>query len=166
MNPGHIAPADGLKVDPATVEAIVGMPTPANKTELQRLLAWYGTWHSTYPMSLPSQHHCVYSYDRTSSATQNEQDEAVSRIRTALSNAATLQYYDVDKPATIQCDESQRGLGSCLLQQGRPVAYALRVLTSAEENYSQIEETLAICFSCSKFHQYIYRKKTTIHTDH
>ena len=31
---GHIASADGLKVDPAKAEATVGMPTPANKTDL------------------------------------------------------------------------------------------------------------------------------------
>ena len=30
---GHIASADGLKV-----EVVVGMPTPANKTDLQRIL--------------------------------------------------------------------------------------------------------------------------------
>ena len=35
---GHIAGADGLSVDPAKVEAIVGMPKPACKADLQRLL--------------------------------------------------------------------------------------------------------------------------------
>ena len=35
---GHIAGADGLSVDPAKVEAIAGMPKPACKADLQRLL--------------------------------------------------------------------------------------------------------------------------------
>ena len=53
------------------------------------------------------------------------------------------------------------------MQDGRPVAYASRALTSAEENYSQIEkEMLAISFLCVKFHQYFYGKSTIVHTDH
>ena len=53
------------------------------------------------------------------------------------------------------------------MRDGRPVTYALRALTSAEENYSQIEkEMLAITFSCVKFHQYVYGKSTIVHTDH
>ena len=36
---GHIVAADGLKPDPAKVEAIVMMPKPENKSDLQRLLS-------------------------------------------------------------------------------------------------------------------------------
>ena len=66
----------------------------------------------------------------------HEHDDAVSQIRRALIQAPPLEYYNVHKPATIQCDASQRGLGACIMQDGRPVAYASRALTSAEENYS------------------------------
>ena len=47
------------------------------------------------------------------------------------------------------------------------VAFASRALTYAEQNYSQIEkEMLAICFACTKFHQYTYGKCTGVQTDH
>ena len=76
-------------------------------------------------------------------------------------------FYDVRKPAAIQADAYQSGLGCGLMQQGRPVAFASRVLTEAEHNYSQIEkEMLAICFACQKFHQYIYGKSIDVHSDH
>ncbi|XP_044173493.1 uncharacterized protein K02A2.6-like [Acropora millepora] len=53
------------------------------------------------------------------------------------------------EPVTIQCDASQTGLGATLLQNGQPVAYASRGLSSAETRYAQIEkELLAIVFSC------------------
>ena len=77
------------------------------------------------------------------------------------------QYYDVRKPATIQADASQCVLGCRLMQQGRPVAFASRALTEAEQHYSQIEkEMLAICFDCQKCHQCIYGKSIDVHSDH
>ena len=54
------------------------------------------------------------------------------------------------------------------MQKGKPVAYASRAMTSAEQNYAQIEkEMLAICFATSKFHQYVYGKpNVSVQTDH
>ena len=44
-----------------------------------------------------------------------------------------------------------------------PVAYAARVTNAAERNYVPLErETLAICFGCEYFHQYIYGLKDII----
>ena len=51
---------------------------------------------------------------------------------------------------------------------GKPVAYASRAVTSAEQNYKQIEkEMLAICFATSTFREYVYGKlKVSVQTDH
>ena len=66
-----------------------------------------------------------------------QQDEALSKLKTMLSSPPVLAFYDVTKPVTIQSDASQSGLGACLLQDGKPVAYAARSMTSAEKNYAQ-----------------------------
>ena len=88
-------------------------------------------------------------------------------VRETLARDTVLTLYDVRKPATIQADASQSGLGCGLVQQGRPVAFASRALTEAEQNDSQIEkEMLAICFAFQKFHQYIYGKSIDVHSDH
>lgn len=98
---------------------------------------------------------------------QPEHDDALEKIKNILTQGPVLQYYNVNNQVTVQADASQSGLGACLLQQGQPIAYASRALTTTEQNYSQIEkEMLAICFACSKFHQYIYGKYVKVQTDH
>ena len=43
------------------------------------------------------------------------------------------------------------------MQDGHPIAYASKALTTTERNYAQIEkECLAIVFACTKLDQYIY----------
>ena len=84
-----------------------------------------------------------------------------------MSTAPVLKYFDPSKASTIQADASKHGLGACLLQQGKPVAYASRSLTPTETAYAQIEkELLAIVFGCQKFHQFIYGFNTKVQTDH
>ena len=89
-------------------------------------------------------------------------------MKKALTTTPALSYYDVMKPVVIQCDASDSGLGAALLQNGLPVAYSSRALTSAETNYAQIEkELLAIVFVCEKFDQYVYgRDKVHVQRDH
>ena len=91
----------------------------------------------------------------------------MSQIKNILSTEPVLQFFNPSISSVIQADASQHGLGACLLQQGKPIAYASRSLSISERNYAQIEkELLAIVFSCTKFHQYIYGFHTKVQTDH
>ena len=94
-------------------------------------------------------------------------ENALTSIKRILSTHPVLQFFDPTLPSVIQADASQYGLGACLMQQGKPIAYASRSLSSSEVNYAQIEkELLAIVFACSKFHYYIYGFHTKIQSDH
>ena len=84
-----------------------------------------------------------------------------------MPQAPVLQYYDVNKPVTIQCDASGKGLGAVLMQDNKPVCYASRTLTDIERRFAPIEtEMLAVIFVCCKFHQYIYSRSVVVETDH
>ena len=97
----------------------------------------------------------------------HEQDKALLEIKNVLTQAPVLAFYDVEKDVTMACDASSCGLGACILQEDRPVAYASRSLTSAQKSYAQIEkELLAIVFAAERFYQYIYGKDVTVLTDH
>ena len=95
------------------------------------------------------------------------QEESFSKLRNILSSTPVLTFYDVKKPVIISCDASQSGLGALLLQDGKPVAYASRALSSAETRHAQIEkELLAVVFAFTKFHQYVYSKDVIVESDH
>lgn len=78
-----------------------------------------------------------------------------------------LAFFDIAKLVVVQTDASKDGLGAVLLQDYKPVAFALRALMSAEVRYSQIEkELLVIVFAMERFHKFVYSRLTLVHSDH
>ena len=50
-----------------------------------------------------------------------------------------LLYFDVNAETTLQIDVSKKGLGACLIQEGKVIYYASRALTKTEQNYKNLE---------------------------
>lgn len=165
---GHIFSANGYEADPDKIEAINKLKVPTNVKELQRLLGMV-TYLSkfiknlsniTEPLRKLLVKEVAWFWD-------SEQQEAFANIKKALTTTPVLGYYDVNKEVKLSVDASSTALGACLLQNGKPVAYATRALTKAEKNYPQIEkEATAIRFACKKFHEYVYGKSLVIESDH
>jgi len=89
-----------------------------------------------------------------------QHDLAFSHLKQLVVSAPVLRFFDPSKPVVIQTDSSSTGLGSCLLQDGLPIAYASTALADSETRYAQIEqELLAVVFATEKFFQYIYCKQ-------
>ena len=59
-------------------------------------------------------------------------DAAVDLIKKLVTTAPVLRYYDPQKELTLQCDASDTGLGTALLQKGQPIAFASRALMECE----------------------------------
>ena len=67
----------------------------------------------------------------------------------------------------LQCNTSLKGLGACILQHNKPIAFASKSLTDTETRYANIEwELLAIIFGCEKFHTYLYSRSFVVESDH
>lgn len=165
---GHVVSSKGLEMDPLKYEAITNFKTPENIAELQRFLGMvqYLTKFISNMSETTQPLRELLKIDNEWVWTE-QQDAAFLKIKKILSSAPVLKFYDVNSDVVIQSDASSYALGAAIFQNDRPVAYVSRALNKSEINYAQIEkEALAIKFACNKFHQYIYGKNVTIHTDH
>ena len=156
---GHLVTEHGLK----------HMPLPTDVPSLQRLLGMTKYLSQYIPnestITAPLRELLKKNAEWT---WEGEHEEAIERLKRTLVSKPVPAYYDDNKPIIIQCDASQAGLGACIAQEGKPVAFASRSLFPAEKNYAQIEkELLSIVFACEKFHQYVYCQQTvTVESDH
>lgn len=107
------------------------------------------------------------NHDNVQWSWNNAQEEAFANLKQCMTQAPLLKFFDVSKTTRLTVDASQAGLGAVLLQDGCPIAYASRSLTTTEQAYAQIEkEMLAVVYGCERFYQYVYGQHVTIETDH
>ena len=93
-------------------------------------------------------------------------------MKTLLTSAPALAFYDPTKPTIDSADASEYGLGGCILQQQddarwKTVVYCSRSLTHSESPYTQIEkELLASVWTCERFYVYLRGLHIIVQTDH
>ena len=166
---GHIISAQGLAPDPDKVRAVQELPKPTDVQGVQRLLGVV-TYLAKFmpklsevcePLRRLTDKDVMFDW-------MPQHDKALDTIKQLITQAPVLQFFDVKKEVSIECDSSDVGLGAVLTQEGRPVAYASRSLTPSERNYAQIEkECLASVFAAERFDQYILgRSNVRVQTDH
>lgn len=90
---------------------------------------------------------------------------AFETLKETVCNLTSLSYPYSQAPFDLHTDASSVGIGAVLVQGGRPVAFASRSLTPAEQNYSTTEqECLAVVWSLEYFYCYLYGAEFTIYT--
>ncbi|UYV82586.1 K02A2.6-like [Cordylochernes scorpioides] len=169
---GHLVDANGIHPDPDKVEAVSKFPRPRNISELKSFLglcSYYRRFIENFAGKARSLHDLLktekqFYWDAA-------QEKAFEVLKTALISEPVLGHFDESADTHLHTDASGHGIGAVLLQiQGgkeRPIAYASRSLTKAENNYSTTEkECLAVVWSISKFRPYLFGRPFTVVTDH
>jgi len=165
---GHTISASGIKADKGKVRAIRDMPAPTDPQGVKRFCGMV-QYMARFLPDLSSILHPLR--ELTKQATEwnwsEECNAAFNTIKTKLIEAPVLAYFSPDKQLVMQVDSSKDGLGVVLLQDGKPIEYASRSLTPAEQNWAQIEkEALAVVYGLERFDQYTYGRKIIVENDH
>ncbi|XP_049514382.1 uncharacterized protein K02A2.6-like [Dermacentor silvarum] len=169
----YVIDKHGLHPAPEKIEAIVRAPAPSDTRELQSYLGLLNFYRRFLPNLSTVLHplHVLLKKD-TSWHWVARQEAAFTQSKQLLTSAEVLIYYDTKLPLLLCCDASPYGIGAVLAHrmpsgEEKPVAFASRRLTAAENNYSQLDkEALAVVFGVLKFHQFVWGRPFDIFTDH
>ena len=157
---GHVFGPDGLKTSEEKIRAILEIPEPRNKKELQgfmRTVNYLGKFIPNLsginqPLRQLLEKDVAWHWD-------DAQKKSFKELKKAITTAPVLKYYDEKEDVVLSVDSSKDALGACILQNAHPIAYASRSLNKSKQNYAQIEkEMAAIVFGATKFHEYLYAK--------
>ena len=171
---GHGIGDGKLTTNPALLKKIQDKERPKTKKEVRAFLGLTGYYRRFIPnyaeIAVPLSDLTRKGHP-TKVVWEEAQERAYQTLKNSLDNPPILRLPDCEKEFILQCDASDVGIASILLQESggtlHPVGYASRKLEPREKNYSTIErECLAIVWSIEKFDMYLFNKPFTIQTDH
>uniref|UniRef100_A0A914Y9W7 RNA-directed DNA polymerase n=1 Tax=Panagrolaimus superbus TaxID=310955 RepID=A0A914Y9W7_9BILA len=170
---GRLIDADGIHPDPAKIAAIQAMPAPKDVSSLRSFLGLVNYYQNFVPMMRDLRQPLDELLKKDVAWRWNETEEnAVSAIKTALTDRCMLTHFDTRLPITVAADASQYGMGGVLAHvfpdgSERPIQFFSRALNTAQTKYSQTEkEALALITAVKIFHRYLEGRHFTLYTDH
>ena len=164
---GHVWSENGISPDPKKIQALKHMEFPPDKETMRSFLGMinylnrYSALSAHLAALLSSLTHQAADYKPEKTHMENFQ-----RLKMEISKTEALPYFNTSAETTLQTDASKKGLGACLIQNGKVVCYASRSLTKTELNYQNLErEALGTIWGMEKFHYFLYGKEFTLETD-
>ena len=165
---GHRISKDGLSIDPSKVSSMRGMEEPCSLETLRRFL-WMVNYLAKFLPNITELINPLLNLLKKEVPWNwsSSQQKSFDSVKEAITTAPVLAYYDPGKPLTLENDACEYGIGSALLQGGKPFAFASRSLSDSERRYAQIEkEMLAVTYGLEKFHHYTFGRQVFVVTDH
>ena len=136
---------DGIKVDPAKIEAIKEWEPPRSPSEVRSFLGLAGYYKkfiqdfSRIATQLTTLMKKNVKFDWTEA-----QENAFNVLKERLNRAPILSLPNGTKGFVIYSNASNLGLGCVLMQEGKVIAYASRQLKVHEKNYPMHDMELAV----------------------
>lgn len=171
---GHIIGNDGVRPDPASLDAIRNAPLPASVTDVRSFLGSINYLREFLP-HLAEYAEPLQRLTRTSEQSTftwtDECTAAFNKLKSMLTTDLQLAIFDPNRPTVLSTDASNIGLGACLSQvsKGRvvPVAFSSKTLSPRERAYATNErEALACVWACNHFANFLLGRRFTLVTDH
>lgn len=150
-----------LRPDPSRVQPLLDLPTPTNSKSLLRLLglfAYYSRWIQGYS-------HKLRPLVGASIPLGSSAIAAIQELKKAIVNAVHA-HIDDRIPFVVETDASDSAIAATLNQDGRPVAFFSRTLSSSEKGHCSIEkEAYAIIEAVRYWRHYLLPRPFTLVTD-
>ena len=110
---GHEVTSEGLRADPAKLEAVSNMPAPQTKEELSTLQGMVGFLSKFLPQ-LSHEMELLRKLLKEGVKFEwgEDQCKAFDNIKHLVTEAPVLEYYDPNDDLILQCDASNKGLGA------------------------------------------------------
>lgn len=168
---GHYISAEGIKPDPAKINVIKTWPRPKSADEVKRFVAFANYYRKHIrnfacicaPLNFLTRKNVQFVWNE-------ECEKSFNTLRERFLNPPVLDFPDFKEENifTLHTDASGYAIGAVLSNKnGKPVAYASKMLNKAEKNYPTIEkELLAMVWGVRHFRPYLYGRKFVVYTDH
>lgn len=175
---GFLLTKDGVKIDPAKIEAIRSLKPPTDVAGLQHVLGLFQHYARFYPqfagLAVPLTD--LLQKGRTWYYWSSSCHSAFEGIKQVLTSEPVLIRPDFAKPFIVQTDWSPTALGAILAQElehedgskyEAVVFFASKKLKGAELHYSATEgECQAVLWAVKLFRPYIYGALFELQTEH
>lgn len=143
---GYHVDAEGFHPVDAKVDTIKEAPTPTNTSELKSFLGmlnFYGKFLPSLSSTLEPLHELLRKNVRWKWGAQ--QLEEFEKAKKMLQSSDVLVNYDPNKELVVSCNASPFGINAVVahvMEDGseKPVAYALRTLSTAERGYGHLHK--------------------------
>ncbi|KAA3486447.1 reverse transcriptase [Gossypium australe] len=165
---GHVVSAEGIRVDPRKIEAVLDWKPPKSVAEVRSFLGLEGYYRRfvegfssiAAPLTKLLRKEVPFVWT-------DKQQESFEKLKRVLTEAPVLIQPEAGKDFVVYCDASHTGLGCVLMQDGKVVTYASRQLRPHEVNYTTHDlELAAVVFALKVWRHYLYGEKSVIYTGH
>ena len=95
-----------------------------------------------------------------------EHQELFAILKKEIVRAPILAYCNPQKETILQTAAGTKGLGACLLQDGKPIYFASKAITKTQRGYVAIKiKSLAVAWVVEKSHHFLYGCHFILETD-
>ncbi|KAA3487089.1 DNA/RNA polymerases superfamily protein [Gossypium australe] len=147
---GHVVSAEGIRVDPRKIEAVLNWKPPKSVAEIWSFLGltgYYRRFVEGFSLIAAPLTKLLWKW------------ESFEKLKRILTEAPVLIQPEAGKEFVVYCDASHTGLGCVLMQEGKVVAYASRQLRPQEVSYPTHDLELAAVVFTLKSLKYLLTQK-------
>ncbi|GKV14200.1 hypothetical protein SLEP1_g25103 [Rubroshorea leprosula] len=164
---GYIITAQGIKMDPSKIDAIVNWPTPTlmhDDQSFHGLASFYQRFIKNFSSIVAP---ITDSLKGDKFSWSGKAQQSFEELKRKLTETFVLALPNFDLMFEVDCDASNVGIGVVLSQEGRSIAFFSEKLNDTKLRYSTYDkEFYAIVPTLEHWSHYLLSKEFILHSDH